>query len=184
AIAADGRTLVSCGADGLVVTWDVTGLRAPGRLPGAAAEWWRALADADGAIGGRAVWCLASAPGQAGPRVRAELQPVDESKFAGWIAGLGSGKFTEREAAQRELEYAGVAAIPAMKSALATAPPEIRRRIEQLLSRLPPRRPSPAEVQALRAVEVLRRIDTPEARLILDRAAKGAPAAYLTRAAR
>jgi hypothetical protein len=53
-----------------------------------------------------------------------------------------------------------------------------------LLSRLPPGKPSPAEVQALRAVEVLRRMDTAEASLILERAAKGAPAAYLTKAAR
>jgi hypothetical protein len=184
AFAVDGRTLVSCGADGLVVTWDVTGLRSPGRLPGGAAEWWRALADGDAAIAGRAVWCLATAPDLAVPLLREKLNPIDETKFAGWIAALGSGKFTERESAQRELEYAGVAAVPALKGALATASPEIRRRIEQLLSRLPPGKPSPAEVQAQRAVEVLRRIGSPEAQRILDDAAKGAPAAYLTKVAK
>lgn len=185
AFAADGRTLVSCGADGLVISWDVTGLRAPDRLPGAAAEWWRALADADGATAGRAVWCLAEAPVQALPLLREKLGPVDEGKFTGWITALGSGKFTERESAQRELEWAGVAAAPALKNALEAAPAaEIRRRIEQLLAKLPPGKPSPAEVQALRAVEVLRRIDTPEARRLLEEAAKGAPAAYLTKAAK
>src|SRR5262249_37440681 len=102
-----------------------------------------------------------------------------------WIASLGGAKFNERESAQRELEWAGIAAVPALKKALADSPPaEVRRRIEFLLSRLSPDKPSPVELQAIRGIEALQRIGTPAAREIVADAASGAPGAFLTRAAK
>lgn len=61
---------------------------------------------------------------------------------------------------------------------------EVRRRIEQVLevtdsdSRTPPQR------RAVRAVEVLVQVGTPEARRLLDVLAAGAPGASLTEAAK
>jgi hypothetical protein len=59
---------------------------------------------------------------------------------------------------------------------------EKARRVQHLLDRLEPDRELPLEiVQMVRAVEVLERIGTPEAKQLLHTLAKGAPGARLTR---
>lgn len=63
--------------------------------------------------------------------------------------------------------------------------PRKRRRVEALLGRLVnPWTPSPEELRAVRALEMLEQINTPVARQILQRLAKGAAHAPLTQQAK
>jgi hypothetical protein len=73
---------------------------------------------------------------------------------------------------------------PALKKALAANPAlEARRRIQELLENIARRELAPPELQALRGVEVLERIGSPEARAWLTALAKGDPISRATREA-
>jgi RNA polymerase sigma factor (sigma-70 family) len=65
-------------------------------------------------------------------------RPVDGPKVEQWLQDLDSASFRTREAASEELRKLGNNARPALRAALRSQPTlEVRRRIEQLLSRLP-----------------------------------------------
>ncbi|HTU89812.1 MAG TPA: hypothetical protein VMF69_06935 [Gemmataceae bacterium] len=99
------------------------------------------------------------------------------------LADLDSDSFKLREAAVKRLKELGLQAEPALRAALAAKPSlEQRRRIEAILAALSemPEKPAPEELRQLRALIVLERIGTPEARRLLDEAAKGPPSARLT----
>jgi WD40 repeat protein len=191
--APDGRTLaVACGTAALLL--DVTGRRPDGRWQPARltpAEWqgcWDALAGGDATKAHRAVWALAADPGQSVALLRGRLHAAttpDPKELAALIAGLGSDRFAVRERSSRALADLGEQAVPALRQALQGQPTlEARRRIEKLLGQPGgPVRPSEL-LRALRAVEVLEHIGTPEARELLERLARGTPAARLTREAR
>ena len=70
---------------------------------------------------------------------------------------------------------------PLLRRALKEPDLETRLRVQNILSKL--RSPSGRALQALRAVEVLERIATPDARRLLARLARGEPQARLTREA-
>src|SRR5262249_49925638 len=75
-------------------------------------------------------------------------------------------------------------AAPALRRALGGRPAlEVRKRLEGLLEKALLRPPTGPELQALRAVEALEKIASPEARQVLRGLAKGAPEARLTREA-
>ena len=61
---------------------------------------------------------------------------------------------------------------------------EVQRRLEKLTARLAGLARSSSGLQALRAVEILEQIGTPEARRLLETLAQGAADAPLTRKAR
>src|SRR5262249_47300265 len=82
-----------------------------------------------------------------------------------------------------ELEQIGEQAEGALRAALPEARAlEYRRRVEALLERLE-RPPATERLRALRALAVLERIASPEARKVLAGLAAGAPADVLTREA-
>ncbi len=95
--------------------------------------------------------------------------------------------FQKRKKAADELEKAGSAAELSMRRALAGKPaPEAQRRLEALLARLDTERPvvlTRDELQQVRAVEVLERLGTAEARQLLRKLAKGSASALQTRSA-
>jgi hypothetical protein len=94
---------------------------------------------------------------------------------------LDSDQFSLREKAVQELEKLVELAEPALHKALAGQPTiELRRRIERLLEKLNVSGVSPERLQALRAVEVLERIGSQDARALVERLAQGAPQAWLT----
>jgi hypothetical protein len=101
------------------------------------------------------------------------------------LADLDGDSFEAREAAVKRLKELGLQAEPALRAALQAKPSlEQKRRIEALLAELvvvPP--PTPEELRQLRAVIVLERIDSPEARHLLEELAKGPQSARLTRQA-
>ena len=110
---------------------------------------------------------------------------VEQQRVNRLIDDLDSARFAVRAKASDELGKLGSLAGPALRKALAARPPlEARQRLEQLLNKLDGPITSPETLQMLRALEVLERIGTPEARQILLSLAKGAPEAALTQEAK
>jgi hypothetical protein len=155
------------------------------RLRGA----WDALADEDAAKALRAQRTLFAAATQSLPLAKEKLRPVEldaeEKQFLFWIRDLDDDEFEVREAASDKLAKAGKAAFPPMRRALAATPPtEVRRRLDALLRNAPVEAPAADQVRALRAVEVLERVGSPEATDVLKRLTKGDSGAELTEAAK
>jgi RNA polymerase sigma factor (sigma-70 family) len=184
----DGKALASGGTDTTALVWDVGDLPRHGRRAVHLSdrqlqELWDDLGGPDAARAGRAVWALAAGAGRATDFLGKHLRPVaaaDPRRVARLAADLDSERFGVRQKATRELEALGESAAPALHKALAgPLPLEARRRVEQVLSR---QRGAPP--QALRAVEVLEHIGTPEARQLLQALARGVPEARLTREAK
>jgi WD40 repeat protein len=185
AFAPNGRLLASGSAATTALVWDVYGPTAAQRT---AKELW---ADLHGDAGKfpAAVAGLRAQPKEALALLRKELQPipvVPEQRIALRIADLNSAKFTVREAAARELEAWQERVEPHLRRVLAGTPSlELQRRVEALLAKLDAARlsPSTVEVRALRMLELLEHLGTPEARTLLQELAAGAPEARRTRAA-
>jgi WD40 repeat protein len=187
AFTADGARLLSGGSDTTVLVWD---LAAPGRparpptadqLPGV----WADLAGDDAARAFRAGAALAAAPCLAVSLLKAKVRPVaapEPGRLARLVAELDDERFAVRERASRELEGLGELAAPALRRALGMKPSaELRRRAEPLLEQLA--EPSREQWPCLRAVDVLERVGTPDARQHLEALSRGAPQVRLTREA-
>ena len=110
--------------------------------------------------------------------------PPDAERLRKLIADLADDRFTVRQTAQQELEKLGELAVPSLKKVLTGQPAlETRKRVEELLDTLTASSLSGDQVRLVRAVEVLDRLNTAEARQILETLAKGAPGALPTREA-
>jgi WD40 repeat protein len=181
AFSPDGRRLVSGSRDATALVWDVAGL-----LPATPAvrlgpeelrESWAALAAADGAAAIKAVRRLAAAPEQAVPFIRDSLSKqtvVDADLLAQLVADLDADSFEKKEAAGAELNRQGRLAEPALRRVLQGKPSaDLRLRAEALLKGMGNRLP-PAALQAVRALEILEIIATPEARKVIESLAKQA----------
>ncbi len=188
----DGRTLITGNSDTTALVWDLTGrLRekeAWGK-PLALADLdvcWSDLAGEDVAQAYRAVQKLAGSAKEAVAYLKPRLQPIpslDEKRIARLIADLDSDDFAVREEATKELGKWEEAGLGSYQKALENAPaPEARRRLEALIAEQARRRSHPIaqRLQILRALEALERAGTPEARVVLETMANGAPGACLT----
>ncbi len=194
--AADGSALVSGSEDSTAMVWDLTGRLATGDGWGKALSegelkaQWADLAGEDAAAGYRAIQVLAADPVRSVPYLRERLRPivpVDEKRLRRLIADLNSEQFRVRQKATEELERLGEAALSALRGALDGRPTvETRRRLEGLIEKQERQRwsRSPERLRALRAMEVLERAGTPEARRVLEALAAGAPGAWLTQDAK
>lgn len=182
----DGRTLVSASSDSTLLIWDVTGLRTGVKPAGATDELWRMLADSDAETAGRALWAMVASPTESVAFVRRRLHPVSVSQddLRKLVAELDDAKFSVRDKAMRELAALGRIAEAALTKQLKTGPsPEASRRIEELLTAMKAERLSTDQLRIVRAVEVLEKIDSNEARVLLGELARGAEGAILTRQA-
>jgi hypothetical protein len=147
---------------------------------------WGDLAAKDPARVDRALSALVARPAQAVPFLKERVRPVrapDGRLVARWLAELDHERFAVRQRATRELRRLAETVEPALRRALNDQPaPEGRRRIERLLDRLREDRlcPPAERLRAVRAVEVLERIDSPEGRRVLAALARGAAGAQLT----
>ncbi len=187
----DGKTLISAGDDTTLLFWDVAAVTRA-RPPAAslsAAEWdalWQDLAGADAVKAYRAVTTLRAAPERAVSFMQERLRPArasDAERIARLIKGLDSNSFAAREKAARELEVLGEVAEPALRKALQRQPSlELQRRAEQVLDKLAI--PSGEPLRALRGVEVLEHIGTPEAMQALEALSGGASETRLTQEAK
>jgi WD40 repeat protein len=189
--APDGKTLATGSDDTTALVWDVTALtsrRKPPVEPSARElqAHWDALAGEDAGRAFDAVAALAGAPQKAVPLIRERVKPaaaVDAQHVEKFLADLDSDDFTTREQASDALKKLGPPAAPALKKALAAKPSaDVRRVVEELL-RLTGGAGPGDDLPALRAVEALEHMATPEARDLLRVLARGVPEARVTVAA-
>jgi hypothetical protein len=171
AFSPDGKRLASAHIDGVVLVWNLEHfLKKDVRNRMESEQAWLALADA-------------AAVAVFKKRLHPPVLP-DARRFERLLSDLGSPRFATRQQATRESEMLHELAEPGFRKALALANDvETRRRLEGLLENLTQREPSPSLLQALRAVEVLEQIGTPEARELLQNYVKGLSGYRATEAA-
>jgi hypothetical protein len=189
--APDGAHLITTCADGTGLVWDVGALTArprakPADDPGVE-PLWEALADSDAVKAGQAVEGLVRKPTSAAALLGERLAPVaepDPAEVRRLVAGLDSSAFADRDRAERALQGYRELAVPALTESLKQPlSAEHRERLERLLEQADGVEHAPDRVRALRAVEVLERVGSADARRTLERLAAGAPLARLTREA-
>jgi len=193
AFAPDSRRLITGSSDTTILVWDVGTLKP---VPAAAVAelkegdletCWAELLGGDGEKAYDAILKLAGSPRWAVPYLAERIKPAtpaDSSKLKKLIADLDSDDFTERANAAEELEKLGELAVPALQKALTGKPQptlEFRRRAEPMVARLQGGVLTGEQIRMVRALEVLERSATPEARHLLESLAKGAPGALVTR---
>ena len=128
---------------------------------------------------------LVAVPERSIPLLKEQLaaDPKLAEKLPRLIADLDSDEFKVRDKATTELAKLGVLAEPALQKALTANPSlEVRSRIESLLEPFDNWAGMP--LQTWRALAVLERIGSDDARQVLDGLAKGDPDARLTQEAK
>jgi WD40 repeat protein len=193
AFAADGKSLVTGAEDTTILLWDTAGpmknLSRPAAVdlaPAALDSLWADLAGPDAGKAFDSTLKLASAPAVAVPFLGQRLKPavvVDPRTVAGWIADLGSEKFSVRQQAAANLLNAGPQTVPALRKSLAAASLETRRRAEALLEQLTGGTLTADELRLVRAIDALERMETAPATGLLRTLAAGATGALPTREA-
>jgi len=182
--APDGKTLASAGPGAEVILWEVPGPTADGRLAVKEVtadkfdELWKDLSGEDATRAWQAILALESAPKEAVPFVQKHLKPgpaLDDKGIAKLIGQLDAEQFQDREKATEELIRAGKPAEEAVKKALDNKPSaEAKQRLEFVLSKMAGKfGPELEEVRGARGVELLERIGTREALVVLEELAKG-----------
>jgi RNA polymerase sigma factor (sigma-70 family) len=189
AFSPDGRTLAASSADAPVYVWDVAGSLEPKphRLSqDELRSCWNALGSDDAAAAFAAIRRLAATAEQTVPFLRQHLKPVaapDLKRVRQLVEMLDSDDFEKRQNAAEELEKQADGAGSLLRRVLREEKPslEVRRRLQQILEAI---RIKPDSLRAVRAVETLESIGTPEAVRLLDELAHGAAEARLTREAK
>ncbi len=192
AFSADGKTLATGSRDTTVLVWELAALKRAPRLaaalaPKEVAALWGDLVGEDAGKAYHGILRLAAAPKQAVPFLGERLKPavpVDAKTLQGFLADLDSKNFKTRDRATKELLKLGGLAVPALQKLLAAKPAlETQRRVEALLDRLVAGNLTAEQLRLMRAVEVLERAGTAEARQVLQALAQGAPGALPTQQA-
>jgi hypothetical protein len=190
AFSPDGRLLATVEANSTVLLWDLAQLlHEPPAAPLAAEtleKLWDGLAGGDARQAFQASAALRRAGDQAVSFLRTRLTPaapLPPARLARLLADLDDDEFRVRERATRELETLLDAAAPALRQGLAhDPPPEVRRRLVELLDRADRGLVSGEAVRAVRAVELLEGVASADARRLLRSLADGAPARLTTEA--
>jgi RNA polymerase sigma factor (sigma-70 family) len=183
--APDGKTLATGSSDTTALIWDVAAVSrgasvAPVELSREQVEArWDELAGADAAKAYTAINDLVRCPKQTVPILGERLKPAalaDAKQVKSLIALLDSKLYAERMKATKELEALGELAGQHLKQALKENKSlETQMRIQTLVDKLTFRTYSKEQLQLLRAIEALERLNTPESRAVLQRLAAGAP---------
>jgi RNA polymerase sigma factor (sigma-70 family) len=185
-VALAGRRAITVLHDGTALVWNCQRDQAPDTARANApnekrlAAWWEDLAGGDAARAYAAVWGLADVP-ESTPLsfLGTHLLPApgpDPKAIRQLVKDLDSDSFEDREKAQKGLEKLGGTAEGVLREALTKDPsPEVRRRLESLLAERPNLAPSPESLRRLRAMQVLERFASPEARRLLTEMAERAP---------
>jgi WD40 repeat protein len=189
AFAPNGKQLASASNDTTALLWDVSALSAPAvaekPLPADQVEArWAALLGGEADKAFAAICELSASPKEAVLLLGKHLQPappIDMKEVQKLIDELGSDVYKVRQKANAELLKMGERAVPAIDKALAKQPAlETKTRLEQVRAKLTAVVLTDDKLRTYRAVEVLERIGTPEARQVLQTLADGAPGAFST----
>jgi hypothetical protein len=165
--------------EGYVLIWDLAAATWPARKSTAdlgrkdLETLWSDLAR-NARTAHRAIYMLADAPARAVPFLNDHLQPaaVDTKRIEKLLAELDGASFEGREAASRELGQMRYQADILLRRALEGKPSlEMRQRLQAILAG--PKKPPADALRTLRAIAVLERIGTPEARHILEKLGGG-----------
>ena len=183
---ADGATLAMGLKDGRILVWDFalrtrSLLRPPAALDEAKVlTLWNDLADRQAPTAHRAVQALVAGGDQTVSFLKAHLKPavaVEPKRIRESVARLDSRKPAVRKKALEELEEVLDQALPLLREERArTTSAEVRKRLDELLGR-PGIIKSATALRNVRAVAVLERIGSAEARKLLSELAKGSVAA-------
>jgi hypothetical protein len=182
----DGNLLATGGEDTTVLLWDVTGrTRFAAVEPKDAEPLWADLVSDDAAKAHRAMARLTASPKAAvalfGKHLKpAAGKPLGEKEVKRLIDALGDESFEQRQKAHEALKKAGRAVRPALLARRSDKDLEVRRRVNELVAAMARSTADRATLRSLRAVEVLERLGTPEARRLLAALAKGNPDARVT----
>lgn len=110
--------------------------------------------------------------------------PLDPARFYMLLGNLGAESAAVAEQAKQDFIRLGPLAEPGLRRSMADMPDcELRQRIEQILARLQEAPRSPQVLRELRAVGVLGKINTAEAKMVLQNVSRGVPEAWLTKEA-
>jgi len=191
AFAPDSKTVASVSADTTALIWDVTKVdrsKVPAKAlaAGDLETCWQALADNDAAKAFTRMGDLIAAPKDAVAWLKARVKPalpLDMKRVEALIGQLDDKRFKVREKAAAELLNIGDHLVPVIdKTLAANLSPETKRRLAELRGKLALLQDE--RLRSYRAVEVLERIGTPEARQVLRTLADGAPGALVTTTAK
>jgi WD40 repeat protein len=190
AYAPANKVLVSGGNDTTILLWDLTGsqlARAQGAPAGKQLEiLWTDLASTTGAQPHQAMGRLIAFPASALELLKKNLQPakglaLGPDAVPKLIEDLDAPAFKVREKASHTLQQLGKPILRELQGAFQkTKSLEVQQRLGKIISHLEQESDSPKALQESRAVEVLERIATPEARELLTTLAGGARGALLT----
>jgi hypothetical protein len=185
-VSPDSRFLAVTSHSRLAHVWDLHGPTVdPDRLFTGLPTAWDALTLREAEKPHAAIAWLAARPAEAVPFLAARVkapEPPSAQQVAEWVKQLDAAAFRDREVAEAKLRGAIREHAKAMEDAAnITTSPEVRRRLRKLLAAKDRWLPSPEEMRALRAVEVLERIGTPAARDVLKKLAAGPAEAWVTR---
>jgi WD40 repeat protein len=193
AFSPDGKVLATGSQDASIVLWDIVGKLTPTQ-PFKREELgkaWDALLSKQGqSVFKEQMRRMIAAAGETvsfiGEKVKpAKVQEVNRDELAKWLGDLDSETFTVRSQATKALEQLGDAIEADLQKALEKANSlEAQRRLQGLLDRMKAKELTEDQMRQVRAIEILERIATPEARTLLQRYAEGAPQARLTQDAR
>jgi hypothetical protein len=186
AFSPDGARLAVAQAGDGVRVWRVpapTSNRDPERTPD---DLWATLARSDAPAAWEALWHLLDHPPEATALLASRLKPAGGRDTAEQIARLDDDRYPVREAASKTLAGRAEAVEDDLRLALRKPKSEEQRiRLEALLGKLDPATPPEGEhLRALRAVWLLERLGTPEAKKLLERLAGGAAGSRVTREAK
>jgi len=191
AFSPDGKTLASASSDTTALIWDLTKLPRPKvgvkPQPGDLERWWETLASNDAAKAFDAICDLSAAPKETVTFIKERIKPaaaVEMKHIEELVGQLNDTQYKVREKANSDLLQIGERIVPALDKALAANPPlEAKRRLEDLRGKLTGMVLQGDRLRLFRAIEVLERIGSPEARQVLESLAAGAPGALGTASA-
>jgi WD40 repeat protein len=157
------------------------------QAPDEMSRCWQDLASEDAGKAYVASWQLAQYPAAALKLLRQHLSPAaapNLDQIQTWLTELESPKFAVRDKAFKELEKQSELAEAALRKVLRGKPGlESRQRVELLLDRLQTTVRLPEKLRVIRAVEILEKLGTAEAKDLLAELAKGFQQHRLTREA-
>jgi len=190
AFAPDGRSVATASNDGTALIWDVRGLSAkagPAPRPldaDAVKARYNSLAADDAKAAGEAINALVASPQETIALLKTQLQPiaaVDPMLIGKLIEQLDSNQFKVRQKAQTQLLEIGEQLVPYLEKELArNLQLESRQRLEALQTKLTTIAFTGERLRLVRAIEVLERIGSADARQVLETLAGGAPGALAT----